>query len=109
MTIIENLQAALIDIVENHRDTTIPLVGFWDSVGGCLISLSNFIEYVVTPHVANLLIQEDLQTSEDNANAHRLRSKEVGDAFQYTNGNDEVKFEYPCSTVSYSITGLHSE
>lgn len=90
MTIVTNLQAALVDVVENHRDTTIAFAPFWDSVDGCLISLTNFIEYVVVPHVANLLIQEDLQITEESANTHRLRSKDIGDAFQYTDGNNEV-------------------
>jgi len=107
MTITGNLQTALADIVENHRDTTIAFAGFWDSADGCLISLTNFIEYVITPHVANLLIQEDLQTSEDNANTHRLRSKNVGDSFQYTDGSDEVSIKNLYSTVFYFCSTEH--
>lgn len=87
-TIIENLQTALADLVENHRDTSITLAGFWDTFNSCFILFTNFIEYVVTPHIANLLIQEDLKTTEDNANTYRLQSKDIGDAFQHTDGND---------------------
>jgi len=53
---------------------------------------------VVTPHIANTFIQEDLQTTtDDEANFHHLRSKEIGDVFQYTDGNDnenEVSVDY---------------
>lgn len=81
-----SLQAALSDLVQDHRDPTITLAGFWDYVDGYLISLTKFIEYVATPHVTNLLIQEDLQATENNANTQRLNSKDIGDAFQYSDG-----------------------
>ena len=98
MEIIGDLRAALADVFENHQDSTIALAGFWDCANGLSVSLTNFIEFVVTPHIANLLIQDDLQITEDSANGHRLRSKDIGDAFQYSNQNDD---ENEVSTVCY--------
>jgi hypothetical protein len=97
MIITGGLQAALADVFENHRDSTISFAGFWDSANGRSISLTNFIEFVVTPHIANLLIEEDLLVSEDCANSHRLRSKDVGHAFQHGNDNDEVTNDFLCN------------
>jgi len=97
-SVIGNLQIALGDIIKDHRDPTISLANFWDSADGGSVSLTSFIKFVVTPHIANTLIQEDLQTTtDDEANVHRLRSKEIGDVFQYTDGNDdenEVSVDY---------------
>jgi hypothetical protein len=93
MTIVGELQAALSELIENHQDTTIAFAGFWELADGRSVSLTCFIEFVVTPHIANLLIQEDLQTTEDSANANRLRSKDIGDAFQYANENDDSENE----------------
>ena len=101
MAIFENLQTALADVVENHQDTTIAFPGFWKSTNSRLVSLTSFIEYVVTPHIANLLIQEDLQISESAADAHRLRSKDVGDAFQCSNENDE-ELDVVSTLMNYS-------
>jgi hypothetical protein len=108
MEIVGNLQVALADVFENHQDSTIAVAGFWDSANGLSISLTNFIEFVVTPHIANLLIQNDLQITEDNANGHRLRSKDIGDAFQYSHENDdedEVGVENLCLVVSILFYG----
>jgi hypothetical protein len=98
MVIKGDLQVALADVIENHQDSTIAFPGFWNSADGRSISLTNFIEFVVAPHIANLLIQEDLQTTEVNANGHRLRSKDIGDAFHYSHGDDEneVRFDHLC-------------
>jgi len=67
---------------------TITLANFWDSADGSSVSLTSFIKFVVTPHIVNTLIQEDFQTTDDEANFHHLRSREIGDVFQYTDGND---------------------
>jgi hypothetical protein len=93
MSIIGDLQGSLADVFENHRDPTISLANFWNSpdgnsADGRSISLTNFIEFVVTPHIANLLIAEDLHVSEECANGHRLRSRDVGSGLQYGDDND---------------------
>ena len=55
-------QGALDIVIMSHWDPMIIFKGFWVSAGAKsrVVTLTDFIEYVVTPHVANLLIQEDL-------------------------------------------------
>ena len=111
LAIVGNLQTALSDIIKDHRDTTITLANFWDSADSSSVSLTSFIKFVVTLHIVNTLIQEDLQTTDDEANFHRLWSREIGDVFQYTDGNDnenEVSVNmiiWVYLTVSESIAG----
>ena len=88
LAIVGNLQTTLSDIIKDHRDMTITLANFWESADSSSVLLTSFIEFVVTPHIVNTLIQEDLQMTDDEANFHRLQSREIGDVFQYTDGND---------------------
>ena len=100
--ITENLQVALADVITSHQDSMIPISDFWLADGG-FISFTCFLEYVATPHVVNLLIQEDLQISESSANTHRIRSKKVGDAFQFADGNDQGSEELPVENNALTL------
>ena len=85
----ETLESTLQDIILNHTETVTTFNGFWNGANGRTILLTNFIEYIVTPHITNLLISEDLHETENGADRVRHVSMKYGMMFNGGNENDD--------------------
>jgi RTC4-like domain len=54
---------------------------FWESVDASSVSPKDFLDYVVQPFVATLLISQDLKVGEKEAEETRITSKQYGITF----------------------------
>ena len=66
------------DNAKSHNDQA-----FWEGAGGSSIALNDFLDFVVQPHVATLLIMEDLRMTEKEAEETRIISKKYGLKFNF--------------------------
>ena len=69
---------------------------FWKGANANSITLNDFLDFVVQPYVAILLIKEDLGITEMEAEATRIKSRRYGIKFNYQTDDgrvDEITME----------------
>lgn len=76
----ETLTTTMMDILGAHGKDT----NFWKGTKETTLSFLDFMCHVAVPHVANLLIAEDLKTTESEADKIRLASSDYGQHFHDT-------------------------
>lgn len=80
---IEEFESTLDTLIENVLEDDGRDGAFWGGVatGMSCISFKDFLTYILTPHVAELLISQDLKITEDAAAKTRISSEEYGYVF----------------------------
>lgn len=88
----EDLCSTLEDLVifrrenaKSHDDQA-----FWKGAGASSIALNDFMDFVVQPYVAILLIMEDLGITETEAEATRIMSRKYGLKFNFETDDGRV-------------------
>jgi len=91
-TVTDTLQETICNLVSPDSEIRPPATafdGFWDDAIGASLSLVQFIEYIVVPHATNILIADDMNENDENADMVRQRSKEFGKRFNAEHETDD--------------------
>jgi hypothetical protein len=76
------------DILETHGNSGFPTANFWRGTSPISLTVLDFIFYVASPHVVNMLISQDLSVTEAEADRVCLESLQHGLHFHEI--NDEI-------------------
>jgi hypothetical protein len=76
---------------------------FWKGADGFSIILNDFLDYVLQPHVANLLIMDDLKIMDTEAEETRCMSKKYGLKFNFETDDGRVD-EITMANASANLT-----
>lgn len=77
---------------------------FWKGAGASSITLNDFLDFVLQPFVAMLLIMEDLEITETEAEETRVLSRRYGLRFNFETDDgrvDEITLENAMFKVSF--------
>ena len=72
------------------KDVSHPEFMFWKSVDASSISLKDFLDFVVQPFIATLLISQDLKVSKKDAEETRIMSKQYGFTFNFNTDDGQI-------------------
>ena len=93
----QDLQSTIQEVINEHPDSSITLPGFWDPPSNSpyiKIDLEDFFDFIALSHAVNLLIGEDMNLSEYDANLARIESMDYGETIHPENRSlDDTLFE----------------
>jgi len=84
---VKTLTGTVADILDAHAHADLP--AFWIGSTANTLLLTEFINYVAGPQVANMLIAHDLSVTESNADEMRLESMKYG--LYHHRTNEEIE------------------
>jgi hypothetical protein len=80
----EDLGSTLVTLIlSKTKDVLHPEFMFWKDTDALSVPPNDFLDYIVQPFVAKLLISQDLKVGEKEAEETRIRSKKYGLNFTY--------------------------
>jgi hypothetical protein len=80
----EDLGSTLVTLIlSKTKDVLHPEFMFWKDADALSVPPKDFLDYIVQPFVATLLISQDLTVGEKEAEETRIRSKKYGLNFNY--------------------------
>ena len=91
-TVTNTLQETICNLVgpdSEIRPLETAFDGFWNNAIGASLSLIQFIKYIAVPHTTNLLIADDMNENDENADMVCQQSKEFGKCFNAEHETDE--------------------
>jgi hypothetical protein len=81
---LDELGSTLATLISSKtQDVSHPEFMFWNNADAFSVSLKDFLDFVVQPFVATLLISEDLKVDEKEAEKIRIASKQYGCMFNF--------------------------
>jgi hypothetical protein len=79
---LDELGSTLATLISSKtQDVSHPEFMFWNNADAFSVSLKDFLDFVVQPFVATLLISQDLKVGEKEAEETRITSKQYGITF----------------------------
>jgi hypothetical protein len=114
---LDELGSTFATLIPSKTDVSHPEFMFWKGADASSVSLKDFLDFVVQPFVATLLISQDLKVGEKEAEETRISSKQYGLQFNFntddgrvddiTMKNTMLGFKEKVCTILFSLSWMN--